>query len=78
MRLGLALFILVGLVYMVSAYWMPFSVRVPHSVEFMADEFVYAGVLTALRKVQCLSAASSVLQNNMQRVDGSGGVGQAA
>jgi hypothetical protein len=47
-RLGLALFILVGFVSLVSAYWMPLGVRVPHSLEIMADEFVYAGVLAAL------------------------------
>jgi hypothetical protein len=47
-RLGLALFILVGFVILLSAYWMPLSIRVPHSLEIMADEFVYAGVLTAL------------------------------
>lgn len=48
MRLGLALFILVGFVMLMSAYWMPLSIRVPHSLEILADEFVYAGVLVAL------------------------------
>jgi hypothetical protein len=47
-RLGLALFILVGLLYMLAAYWMPVSVRLPHSLEILADEFVYAGALVML------------------------------
>jgi len=47
-RLGLALFILVGFVGMLSAYWMPLSIRVPHTLEIMADEFVYAGALVIL------------------------------
>jgi hypothetical protein len=47
-RLGLALFILVGLLYMLAAYWMPVSVRLPHSLEIFADEFVYAGALVML------------------------------
>ncbi len=48
LRLGFALFILVGFLYMLAAYWMPVSVRLPHSLEILADEFVYAGVLVAL------------------------------
>lgn len=48
LSLGFALFVLVGLLYMLAAYWMPPMVRVPHSLEIMADSFVYAGVLVAL------------------------------
>ena len=48
LRLGFALFVLVGFLYMLAAYWMPVSVRLPHSLEILADEFVYAGVLVAL------------------------------
>jgi hypothetical protein len=48
LRLGLALFVLVGLLYMLAAYWMPVSVRLPHTLEILADEFVYAGALTLL------------------------------
>jgi hypothetical protein len=48
--LGFALFVLVGLLYMLSADWMPVSVRLPHTLEIMADEFVYAGVLVVLLK----------------------------
>ncbi len=48
--LGFALFVLVGLLYMLSADWMPVSVRLPHTLEILADEFVYAGVLVVLLK----------------------------
>lgn len=48
LRLGSALFILVGLLYMVSGYWLPLAVRVPHALEILADSFVYAWALTAL------------------------------
>jgi hypothetical protein len=47
-RLGLALFILVGFVYMLISTWLPLYVRIPHTLEMLADEFVYAGVLTVL------------------------------
>ena len=46
--LGFALFVLVGLLFMLSADWMPVSVRLPHTLEIMADEFVYAAALVAL------------------------------
>ena len=46
--LGFALFVLVGLLGMLSATWMPLSVRVPHTLEILADEFVYAGLLVLL------------------------------
>ena len=48
LRLGLALFFLVGIVTMLDAYWMPLAVRVPHSLEILADELTYAGVLVTL------------------------------
>ncbi len=47
-RLGLALFILVGFVYMLTSTWLPLYVRIPHTLEVLADEFVYAGVLVLL------------------------------
>lgn len=47
-RLGLALFLLVGFVYMLISTWLPLYVRVPHTLEILADEFVYAGVLAVL------------------------------
>ncbi len=46
-RLGFALFVLVGLLLML-AEWMPLSVRLPHTIEILADEFVYAGAVVAL------------------------------
>lgn len=47
-RLGLALFILVGFVYMLISTWLPVYVRLPHTLEILADEFVYAGALVFL------------------------------
>ncbi len=45
LNLGAALFVLVGLVYMLISYWLPLSVRLPHAIEILADSVVYAGVL---------------------------------
>jgi hypothetical protein len=47
-RLGLALFFLVGFVIMLYATWLPLYVRIPHTLEILADEFVYAGALVWL------------------------------
>jgi hypothetical protein len=47
-RLGLALFLLVGFNLMLSSTWLPLYVRVPHTLEILADEFVYAGALVLL------------------------------
>ncbi len=47
-RLGLALFFLVGFVIMLYATWLPLYVRLPHTLEILADEFVYAGALVLL------------------------------
>ncbi len=44
-RLGLALFLLVGFVFMLTSTWLPPYVRIPHTLEILADEFVYAAVL---------------------------------
>lgn len=46
--LGAALFMLVGLVPLLAGYWLPLIVRVTHSLEILADEFVYAWVLVKL------------------------------
>jgi hypothetical protein len=48
LRLGFALFVLVGFLYMLGAYYMPLTVRLPHTLEILADSFAYAGVLVAL------------------------------
>ena len=47
-RLGFALYVLVGFIYMLISTWLPLYVRFPHALEIMADEFVYAGVLVLL------------------------------
>jgi hypothetical protein len=33
---------------MVAAEWMPMSVRLPHTIEILADELTYVGVLVLL------------------------------
>ena len=48
LTLGLALFILVGGVAMLQAYWLPTVLRVTHGLEIFTDEVVYAGVLVYL------------------------------
>ena len=48
LSLGFALFVLVGLLYMIGAYYMPLAIRAPHGLEIMADSFAYAGVLMVL------------------------------
>jgi hypothetical protein len=47
-RLGLALFYLVGFQALIMANWMPWSLRLPHMIEILFDEFVYAGALVWL------------------------------
>jgi hypothetical protein len=48
LTLGLALFVLVGFLYMIQAYWFPWQVRLFHSLEILADSLVYAWVLGVL------------------------------
>lgn len=48
LRLGFALYVLVGFVYMLISTFLPLSVRFPHALEIFADESVYAGVLVLL------------------------------
>jgi hypothetical protein len=47
-RLGFALFVMVGFINMLAATYMPLSVRVPHTLEILADSFVHAGLLVLL------------------------------
>jgi hypothetical protein len=47
-RLGLSLFMLVGFNIMLIATWLPVYVRFPHTLEILADEFLYAGALVWL------------------------------
>jgi hypothetical protein len=48
LTLGLTLFLLVGGLSMLQAYWMPTALRVVHSLEILADEIVYTGILVIL------------------------------
>lgn len=48
LALGLALFIVVGGMGMLEAYWLVPVLRVTHTLEIFADEIVYAGALTLL------------------------------
>ena len=48
LTLGLSLFLLVGGLSMLQAYWMPVQLRIIHSLEILADELVYSAVLVAL------------------------------
>ncbi len=61
-RLGMALFLLVGFVYMLTSTWLPPYVRIPHTFEIMADEFVYAAVL-----VLCIGVAEHKLSGQSNR-----------
>lgn len=48
LSLGFALFVMVGLLYMLAGTWLPGWMRVIHSLEILADSFVHAGVLVWL------------------------------
>lgn len=46
--LGVTLFFLVGLQSQLIAVWLPLELRVPHTLEILADELAYAAVLAWL------------------------------
>lgn len=48
--LGLTLFLLVGGLSMLQAYWLPAELRLIHGLEILADELIYAGILVLLFK----------------------------
>ncbi len=48
LNLGIALFVLVGFLYMLAAYYMPMDIRLLHTLEILADSFVHAGLLVIL------------------------------
>jgi len=48
LALGATLFVLVGLLGLIPAYWMPLGLRLIHGVEILADSFVYALALVLL------------------------------
>ena len=52
--LGLALFYLVGFQALLIANWMPWSLRLPHLLEILADEFVYAWALVLVLTTETL------------------------
>ncbi len=48
LTMGAALFLTVGGIAMVQASWFPATIRLVHSVEILADSFLYAGALVLL------------------------------
>jgi hypothetical protein len=48
LKLSFAFFILIGFLYMLGAYYMPLEIRVPHTLEILADSFAHAGMLVML------------------------------
>jgi hypothetical protein len=50
--LGLALFYFVGFQPLLIANWMPWGLRLPHMIEILADEFVYAWALVMVLGVE--------------------------
>lgn len=48
LSLGFALFVMVGLLYMLAANWLPPQIRVIHTLEILADSFAHAAVLVWL------------------------------
>lgn len=68
--LGIALFILVGGMGMLEAYWLPAILRVVHSLEIFADEMVYAAALVWLLRKPVVSAANAgpVIQHTQKPV----------
>ncbi|MBN1451786.1 MAG: hypothetical protein JW963_12285 [Anaerolineales bacterium] len=48
LTLGLILFLLVGGLSMLQAYWLPVPLRLIHSLEILVDELVYTAVLLVL------------------------------
>jgi hypothetical protein len=68
LRLGFALFVLVGALGMLVAVWMPLSVRLPHTLEIFADEYTYAALLVLLlaRLAPAAKPALSALKPSAQ------------
>lgn len=65
-RLGLALFYLVGFQALLIANWMPWALRLPHMIEILFDEFVYAAALVLLLGVGKEKAAERQLETTSQ------------
>lgn len=47
-NLGFALFILIGFLYLITAYWMPLSIRIPHALEILGSSYIHSAVLVGL------------------------------
>ena len=48
LSLGFGMFMLVGFLYNLGAYYMPLAIRIPHTLEILADSFFHAGLLVWL------------------------------
>jgi hypothetical protein len=48
LQLGLGSWVVVGLFGLLQAVWMPMALRVPHTLEILADSMVYAWMLVGL------------------------------
>lgn len=59
LNLGFALFVMVGLLYMLAGNWLPVPMRVIHSLEILADSVVHAGVLVWLLAPPAVPATAS-------------------
>ena len=60
LNLGFALFVLVGLIYMLAGIWLPGWMRLIHTLEILADSLVYAGALTWLLAIDLKNRTPAV------------------
>lgn len=60
LSLGFALFVLVGLIYMLAGTWLPPFMRAIHSLEILADSFVHAAALVWLLTGEAKQAVTHV------------------
>ncbi|MCL4861385.1 MAG: hypothetical protein KJZ93_18350 [Caldilineaceae bacterium] len=65
LSLGFAHFVLVGLLYMLAGNWIAPSVRLIHTLEILADSFVYAGVIVWLLAGMTQPAVRSTKMENI-------------
>jgi hypothetical protein len=59
LSLGWALFVLVGLLNLMQAVWLPANLRLVHTLEILADSFVYAWVLVILFRRSDIAASQT-------------------
>ncbi len=48
LTLGLSLWVLIGLLFMITGHWLPSLLRVVHGVELLVDALAFAGLLALL------------------------------